>query len=1379
MESLADFSGRTELFRAVTDWCAHGAERYFLLGGGVGTGKTAAMARLIARGSPVTAGHVCDPAELTTRNPVEAAQVLSVQLAERVEGFTAALLGLDRPEEPSRVEGNAVAGPVASGGVNAGVFISKLFINPPSDEAVWRRAVIGPLRRLAAEGRLPPVLIAVDALDEADLYDGQTKLTDLVLAVGADLSAVRWLLSTRYPERVTERLPEREVRRWDLSYGAGGTETLRDVRAFLVGELGIGPGPALQLAEQRTGGNFLHARLLVETVRARGGADPGLVLDVLANTPPDLDGSQSGYLRQIVKSDRELDWGHDYRPVFSVLVAAREPVDLPTLIRLSGMPASSVTRVLARARPLLSPEPAADQYRYSLYHAQFHAFLAHSTRAGDWWCDPEEAHQRVMRAYEKQTATWTRWQRLDDYGTRHLLEHARRAGWTAADFDPLVAPGYVARAAEGPDAAGAVLRRLGVPIAVALAEPDPVRAFFWSWAARRIKGALTELLAADMPTLLVKAGQAEFAVASLSLTADTGYHRARLAHVVAALAAEGRQAMVRTAVSLASRGDRAQLLVLAATALAEADPEQAWTWVEEARESEEDWGRLGKPERTALLTALASVPALADRAAQLADDTQESLNALVLGLTRWNPRGAVGIAPDRNLPARGTAFEALAAVDPGQAQTLLAELGPKDWIRTRIDYQETLRAGASRHRVLRALAGPGHPADEDLLLLAAALAHDPDDRELRTAAQLPLPVPGGLTDGPRPWPTVTAKSLADLDLAALRRDPRASEIAVSVVFRAMQAQFIAGKRTLREHEVAEVCGRLCAALVALDPMAADGVITEVMSDGSFDIDRSDFAVALVGRLCPSDPDNAWRLVRRFDDHLVYRAWVAALPEARFDEGVRRVASVEAQYSTTRAELAGLLAAKLPKGEGERVKELLRLTSPIADGAVFQLEHEAIGAAFAPEPGEGDGLASLLRRHIAFREQTERVRAEVPGGQDADVPSGQDSDSLRVLADHVAAGARDPGIVLLAATAAELLRDEEKSDAGRARELLEACLDPHVNPTVGMMSLRPRSTRAVLRAYACWHEQLLRPLDGFVGLVLDRVEDQGAVRLLAHLLEELPPGDRQGVLDSAERRRTGMGAALEGVLDVCESGRSPRSWLRTGGSETPSDAVWRTAVDMALLALGRRNPREALDVPAGRTGDWPARYVDRTESLRSYAFVFSAVARGDRALAVEAANDLCGRHEGNAYARDTLHVIAMAVAEDDWWAGLRVGDSIDMEWVRGPALGSLAAAATSLRPSRERRRAYTAVLESARTRPLHYGLDRLLQGLLTALSVDPESHPDILAWLIPNVTTDSDNGAAERRRLGDLARLVARCSGADGGAPDLRAAASLATAAWRL
>ncbi len=105
-------------------------------------------------------------------------------------------------------------------------------VEAPSDEAAWQRTVTGPLRELSSEGLLPPLLIAVDALDEAELYDGRTKLTDLVLGTGSRLPQVRWLVSTRYPESVAGRLPERDVRRWDLSYGPGAPRRRRTCEPF-------------------------------------------------------------------------------------------------------------------------------------------------------------------------------------------------------------------------------------------------------------------------------------------------------------------------------------------------------------------------------------------------------------------------------------------------------------------------------------------------------------------------------------------------------------------------------------------------------------------------------------------------------------------------------------------------------------------------------------------------------------------------------------------------------------------------------------------------------------------------------------------------------------------------------------------------------------------------------------------------------------------------------------------------------------------------------------------------------------------------------------------------------------------------------------------
>ncbi|MER5348081.1 P-loop domain-containing protein [Streptomyces mirabilis] len=1398
MEAVADFAGRAKFFRAVTDWWASGTERYFLLGGGVGTGKTTAMAQFVTHGAPpVVARHFCDPADLSTRNPQEVARALSVQLAEQIAGFTDSLVGLDRTEGRSAVTGVAMADQVHPGAVNAGVFVSTLIINAPSDEAAWNRTVTAPLRRLASQSRLPPVLVAVDALDEADLYDGQTKVTDLVLGAGADLSEVRWLVSTRYPERVATRLPARDVRYWDLSAGEGGEETRRDARAFLARELRLGTGSALRLAEQRADGNFLHARLLVETVRAHGETDAQQLAKVLEETPSGLDGIQSGYLRQIVASDRQLGWLNGYRPVLSGLVVAQEPLDLATLARLSGIQTSLVKRVLIRIHPLLNPDPDSDQQHYSLYHAQFREFLAHPTRAGEWWCDPEEAHQRVTSAYEKQTETWTRWEKLDGYGAQHLLVHARGAGWTAADFDRAVVPAYIARVAEEPDAVAAVLRLLDVPIGVALAEPEPVRAFVWSWAVRRIKDTLIELLGTQMPTLLIKAGHADLVVASLSLTADSANHSTRLASAVSALAAEGHLSLVRTIVSLAPREGRSRLLVVAAGALADLDPNQARTLVEDAGTPEDFWGGMALEDRwgfresdrmASLLTALASVPTLAQWAADLSGGMWESLNAVVLGLARWDPRQAVDIAVEHNLPACAAAFEALVASDPGQARALLDRLEPDNRITIMLRYQDALKTGFSRRWILglfplrrRRRPRRGAQPDSDLLLLAAALTHDPNDRELRTAAQavarwLP-PGLGAVTDPPSPWPTISVENLAKLDLVALSREPLAARIAASVVFRVLQAERSQRGEldVLESYDVAS-CGHLCAALTALDPLAADAAIEVLMPNDGRDLSES-FGVALVGSLCGRDPRHAWELAGRFGTHWVYRAWVKALPESHFEEGVRNVASLDARYSGTRAELAGLLAAKLPRGEKTRARELLRLATPLAEGSGFREEYDALSAALAPQSDWGDTLVPRLM---------ERFGHMLRDGAKADVQELPDAERLPAIANYMAAwtgmGTYD-GIALLAATAVEASRDADH-DGRQTRELLQACL----NPSYGHRSM-PHSAswftcaRAVRLAYECWQGTVSSP-DDFVGMVVDRMPDSVAVMILALLLDHLPHEGRVPVFDATARLNPRVGRALEGTLIVCQSEQPPDAWLRRfvdlpsnpTFDDEASDPLYRDGIHMALVTLAGRNPQGALNALADGTGGWPAWYLGGADTSHRLVSVLPAIAKADRDLALDVANGLCTSKPHSAVGRHALHTVALTVAEEDWHVGLRIARSIDFAQVRGPALGSLAQEATRLRSPRERHRAYAAVVETATKSNLADGVDSIVLDLVTALSGDTEPPPDIVAWLIPKIM--SDRSTRRPRHLADLAVIVARYRGVDANA-DLRSVEALVTAAWNL
>ncbi|GAB7107569.1 hypothetical protein JCM4814A_58830 [Streptomyces phaeofaciens JCM 4814] len=1373
MNDTADFTGREELFRAVADWWENGGERYFLLGGGVGTGKTTAMARLVSREAPVVAGHFCEPGDLSTRNPVEAARSLSTQLASQVAGFTEALVGLDGPRSTTHVQGTGITDEVGPGGVNAGVYIATLVVEAPSDEAAWQRTVTGPLRELSSEGLLPPLLIAVDALDEAELYDGRTKLTDLVLGTGSRLPQVRWLVSTRYPESVAGRLPERDVRRWDLSYGPGGAETTKDVRAFLVSELGLRDGPVLDLAEGRTGGNFLHARLLVETVRARGRPEPDLVVAVLEDVPPDLDGSQSGYLRQIVGSDGKVGWLDGYHPVVSALVAAREPLDLPTLVRLGDIPSSVAVHVLARIGPLLAPEGThAPGQRYSLHHAQFREFLVDPARATTWWCDPEEAEQRIMRAYDKQTRGWSQWRSLDSYGTRHLYGHARRAGWTAADFDRLVVPGYAARLAEEPDAAAAVLRALDVPIAVAVAEPDVPRAFFWSWTARRIRGALLELLGVGTPALLVRAGHEDLAVASLSLTARTEQHGDRFDQMVAALAGERLWADVRTVMSLAPPSERPRLLLRAAAVRAQSDPEDAWTMVGEALASASGSCRhhlLADHRTEDVWTELAAVPALADRTRELADGRAELLNAVTAGLTRWDPRRAVDLAPELYLTARGAAYEMLARSDPAEAVRLLGRLPAGDGNRTRILYTLLLDGQLPPHLAPRWTADRDGPADPVRLLLAAALSHAPDDPELTSAARrldeglspaAAAPAGGGegLPDG---W----ARDLADLDLAPLRRDPVAASIGAAVVFRALRAAYVDDDGHDGKGPDAHVAGRLGAALAILVPETADRLMAAATPGAS--AYRSAFLEALVGRLCPVDPERAWRTAEESHDAGALRAWAQFLPASQIAEGTRKVARIDARFSGTRAAMAGLLAAKLPRDDGDRARELLRLTSSLTDGAVYRQEHTMLSTAFAgAAPAEDDLSAALLRR-IDFL-PPHRARTNLP-----DPPAGG---GLPAVADHVAARASHTGIAVLAATAAQLSREAEPGPR-EAGELLRACLDPRLVDTSVYVPAWPAVARAVRQAYLCWHDRLRHPLDGFLHTVRHHLDDGQTFLTAGLLLASLPPQDRERTVDFVQERLPGAGRALERVLMAYEGHPPPGFWQRL--IARASEDRWRLwTAEMALRVLAGTRPRAALDllrdVPEDRLA---TAFGTRREAL--LVDLAPAVAKSDRDLAVSVADDMRRRDPEDAAGCRALHAIALTVADEDWDGGLRISRDIDLPQARGPALGALAHAATGLSSPDERRRAYTAVVEEAEAGLGAAGCDPVVRrGLLTALSADPEWHPDVVARLIPSGMAYHD--AYDVGQLASLVELVARDSSARDFAPSaLRSAESFLVAAWRL
>lgn len=1407
--AIGGFVGRTAFFAAVTSWWEQGTERYFLLGGGVGTGKTSALARY--RHPAVAAAHFCDPRDVATRRPAVAAGTLAAQLSRRLDGYSAALVEPSSADQPV-VSGTASAAQVHAGGVNAGVFISTLVVNRGSDQETWDRLLRHPLERLAQRGS-GPVLIIVDGLDEAERYDGTT-LTELLVGT-ADRSPIRWLVSTRYPNDVVARLQGGAFRLWNLSEGAGAAETAIDLDRFLrdqLGGLAAPPGPAdfdaiLSAAVARSNGNFLYARLLAETLHQLNG--PATLRD-LDNAPAGLDGILGGYLRGLVHSDKEVGWLNGYEPLVSALSVLREPVEGAALRRLSGVSSALTTRVLTRVRPLLDAEVGVPTdgataargttIRYSLYHAAFREFLADPHRAGEWWCDPAEAHERVVASYRLQTRGWQDWSALDDYGVSHLLDHARGAGWSAERLhDLVVVPGYIARMAQQPGTVAAVVRQLQVPIRVATAEPDLPRAFLWSWAARSLRSSLYELLTSEAPALLAKAGQGELAISALaSIDPGDPFLPSMRRQVAEILASEGNLTQARAVISLAPAHERPALLVACAIGTVPVDPGRACELYEEASQAAAKHPAAPISGTDEFAVVLAGAPAQAERAWVIAGDDADVKERVAHVLAQHNPKKAVQIALRHRWPdVLVAACDVLARTDPAQAWKVLddCDFGRQVW--TRAAVAVATQADLPPMTPQRLAESAGRSPVAQLLVLAAARSRSELDADLANHARRLIRSLDQYDD----WLFTVYRDhevAASVDLLPLLGRQEAVELAVPAV--SLVIRVWAGRS---EHDIAErrrdseLLGRLCATLWTLDRAAGAAVVAAARQENWLDAD--DFGRGLVERLCPIDPETAWGLAQ--DSRTASRAWAAALPPSRLPEAIRLVAGMDPKYSGSRAELAGLLATKLPPGDRDSARNLMQLVTPTTQSAGFAGDRQVLRAAFADQETVDRGLLAgeapdpAAERVIAYA--FARRRRDVAAllwhqlrRSGANVAYDARPIALVDLASAVADRTKTTAIAVLANAATWLLAGiadiDESVHEEPARQLLEECLHPGYRPRSAHVPRWPGTARATALAHATWRrhrapagEAIDRFYDTLNVLALRR-EKQELPEMVLPLTERLNPAEKRSLLAWATIRDPQLAQALTILEDVRQGQRGARDCEDDLDLLLGDDLRGGRYVVLSLVGLARLQPQETVSLlrrPAAPNLVSVFNLIDADDVLIQ---ILPAVAEAHLSYGVDLANEMRRRRPRDARGRDALHTVAVAASATDWAVGDSIARSIDFDGVRAMALGDLAAAATRLPSAEARRSAYMSVLDNAAALPPGSAVDYPIEGVVAALGVEAEPMADVVVRLVPEVfRKDGVDRATCWFLVADLACTLARITDPAAVRDRIGYVEQLVTSAWTL
>jgi WD40 repeat protein len=375
-ERLGEFTGREWVFRAIDEWLARVDAPLFLLCGGPGTGKSVLAARLVqlARGEAdaggfrrlgpgfLTFAHFCRALDPFAVDPLRFVEGFSEQLARLSPSYRRALANLG--ESKYELVGSVTAQTAAPGSQLTGVKAT-LEIGERSAEVAFVRDV--PLTALQEDGIAGPLVVLVDALDEALTFcSGETLVTLLRAIEQAKLPVpIRLILTSRDDPRVLDELGEPA-----LALAMDTHTEADDIDRYAARRLphltgGRGETVAAKVVAHGKG-NFLYARYVLDELVEQPDLDPE-TLDL----PEGLEGHYRRFLeRELARSDEE--WKR-HRPLLSLLAIARGEGLTPLLLRAASLSRSEVDDAIRVLHQYLAGRVPDGPFR--LYHQSFRDFL--------------------------------------------------------------------------------------------------------------------------------------------------------------------------------------------------------------------------------------------------------------------------------------------------------------------------------------------------------------------------------------------------------------------------------------------------------------------------------------------------------------------------------------------------------------------------------------------------------------------------------------------------------------------------------------------------------------------------------------------------------------------------------------------------------------------------------------------------------------------------------------------------------------------------------------------------------------------------------------------------------------------------------------------
>ncbi len=437
---IDQFTGREWLLPHLLAWLGRPSERMFLMTGTPGTGKSSMMAWLAGFGplpvkeesarnlvmirSQVKAAHFCVASSDSTAPKTFAQNVANQLIDPAVPGFGDALA--DSLSDRISISSVQSIGTVAPGAklTVTGNIINRIDLGDLGEELSFDRILLAPLKLLYKKGYDEPLLILVDALDEAMTYTGKISIVGLLAKI-TDLSErVRIIATTRPVPKVLAEF--HRVKPFDLIDNAPSAED--DVKDYALTRLEAVEEPwRTEIAakiSKAAGGTFLYARLVLDFLEKRGAGafDPARI-----KLPDGLSGLYVDFLNRDLGLPRS-SWFRTYRPLLGVIsVAQGEGLRRPGIERFTGF---EVEEALEESRPYLNGDLPNGPFR--LFHQSFAEFLLKDANIY-YHIDAGAMHLRIADSYWAPGSPASSWQAWDDYGVRYMATHLAAAAQSGPD----------------------------------------------------------------------------------------------------------------------------------------------------------------------------------------------------------------------------------------------------------------------------------------------------------------------------------------------------------------------------------------------------------------------------------------------------------------------------------------------------------------------------------------------------------------------------------------------------------------------------------------------------------------------------------------------------------------------------------------------------------------------------------------------------------------------------------------------------------------------------------------------------------------------------------------------------------------------------------